>query len=81
MHLPGAHAGFRFRATSPAGYGALIAVVSKESVELQALVSRHKDLSVIPRPDAYLVELAEALHAGNDSNYRIATLDYEIVAP
>ena len=82
LRLPGAGAGFRFQADPPTGRGTLIAVVSdQESAQLQALVSRHKDLSVVPRPDAYLVEMDEALHAGRDSHRRAATLDYEVVAP
>ena len=82
LRLPGAGAGFRFQADPPTGRGTLIAVVSdQESAQLQALVSRHKDLSVVPRPDAYLVEMDEALYVGRGSRQRAATLDYEVVAP
>ena len=81
MRLPGDRAGFRFRATAPTGRGTLIAVVSGEGVELRGLVSRHKDLSVVPRPEAYLVELGEALQAIGDGPRRVGTLGYEVVAP
>ena len=79
VHLPGAQAGFRFRAEPPAGHGVLMAIVSEESVQLRDLVSRHKDLSVVPRPDAYLVEMGEALRASGDMHRSAATLAYEVV--
>lgn len=69
----------------------LIAVVSDRSALLQNLASRHKDLSVVQRPEAYLVELAEALRLygmglerdGSDSGngWIAGKLDYEIVSP
>ena len=85
--LPGESAGFRFRAEPPLGRGALIAVVSAESVPLRSLAARHKDLSVVPHPESYLVELAEVLRGeaaasgqdGNDAGWEIARLDYQIV--
>ena len=82
LRLPGTEAGFRFQADPPTGSGTLIAIVSdRESAQLQSLVSRHKDLSVVPRPDAYLVEMDEALRVGGDSRRRATALDYEVVAP
>lgn len=68
--LPGAQGGFDFRAAGPSGRGMLIAVVSHGSALLQNLASRHKDLSVIARPEAYLVELAEVLRAPNSADTR-----------
>ena len=84
--LPGQHAGFEFQTTPPAGRGLLVAVVSDGNDRLAALTSRHKDLSVAPSPEAYLVEISEALRAtltpesGPDS-WSIATLEYEVVSP
>ena len=86
--LPGEQASFRFRAEPPLGPGTLIAVVSSESVRLRSLAARHKDLSVVPHPESYLVELAEVLREvsteGEDDGrpgWTIAKLDYEIVEP
>ena len=88
--VPGSLAGFRYRATYPAGRGMLIAVVSEESAPLRNMAFRHKDLSVVSRPEAYLVELAEALRlrgvaaeadgsiSGN--GWMAGKLDYEIVS-
>ena len=86
VDLPGRHAGFEFQATPPAGRGLLVAVVSDGSNRLAALTSRHKDLSVAPSPQAYLVEIREALHAastdgGNPPGWSIATLEYEVASP
>ncbi len=85
--LPGQRAGFRFRAEPPTGRGALIAVVANESASLRDLTARHKDLSVVPHPESYLVELAEILRdeaAGNrdrsDFGWAVGKLDYEIVS-
>ncbi|MDE2823681.1 MAG: caspase family protein [Chloroflexota bacterium] len=73
---------FRLRVSPPAGAGTLVAVVSDEVPQLDVLTSQHKDLSVIERPKAYLVELAEVLRAGGDPpDRRVATLDYETVMP
>ena len=82
LRLPGERAGFRFKATPPAGAGILLAIVSEESPQIRDLVSRHKDLAVIARPSAYLVEIDEALRAGgSDGEGTIAaTLAYEVVA-
>jgi outer membrane protein OmpA-like peptidoglycan-associated protein len=84
--LPGERAGFRFRAEPPLGRGALIAVVSEESVPLRSLAARHKDLSVVPHPESYLVELAEVLRDedanggnANRTGWTVTKLDYEIV--
>ena len=73
---------FRLRVSPPAGRGILVAVVSDETARLDALTARHKDLSVVERPRAYLVELAEVLRAGGGSTHRsVATLVYETVMP
>ena len=73
---------FRLRVSPPAGVGTLVAVVSDEIPQLDVLTAQHKDLSVIERPKAYLVELAEVLRAGGDSPHRrVATLVYETVMP
>ena len=84
--LPGQHAGFQFQTTPPTGRGLLVAVVSDGNDRLAALTSRHKDLSVTPSPEAYLVEISEALRAtstpGSDlDGWSIATLEYEVVSP
>lgn len=73
---------FRFRASPPAGLGTLIAVVTDEAPRLDRLVARHKDLSVVERPRAYLVEMAEVLRAGGGGPHRsVGTLVYETVKP
>lgn len=73
---------FRLRVSPPAGLGTLVAVVSDKIIQLNVLTAQHKDLSVIERPKAYLVELAEVLRAGGDSPQRsVATLVYETVMP
>ena len=84
MRLPGNKAGFRFRTVPPIGKGRLIAVLSEGNAPLRDVVSRHKDLSVVQRPEAYLVEVGEALRAGSSNGgrggWRTATLPYEIVS-
>ena len=73
---------FRLRASPPAGLGTLVAVVTDENARVDALTSRHKDLSVVERPKAYLVELAEVLRDGGDDPHRsVAPLVYETVLP
>ena len=80
VRLPGADAGFHFQVEPPVGSGMLIAVVSQESTQLANLVSQYKDLSVVPRPNAYLVEMGEALRTGgDDSRWHSATLGYETI--
>ena len=80
--LPGDKKEFLFKMAPPVGAGMLIAIVSESDVRLQEMLSRHKDLSVVPRPQAYLVELSETLRNGGsiESNERFATtkLEYEI---
>lgn len=83
--LPGKKVGFRFRAVPPTGRGLLIALLSEGNAPLQNVVSRHKDLSVVQRPEAYLLEVGEALRVGSSDGgsggWRTATLAYEIVSP
>ena len=83
--LPGRHAGFEFQTTPPAGRGLLVAVVSDSSDRLAALTSRHKDLSVAPSAEAYLVEISEALYntsaATGAADWSVATLEYELISP
>ena len=83
--LPGKDAAFRFRAAPPLGAGLLIAIVSDGSAQLESLAARHKDLTVVERPEAYLVEIGEALRRpaaeGRNPGWRAAALAYEIVAP
>ena len=57
----------------------LLAIVADESVHLTELVSRHKDLVVIERPNAYLVELNEALRVEGRTDWGKATREYEVV--
>lgn len=84
--LPGPRAGFEFQTTPPAGRGLLVAVVSDGNDRLAALTSRHKDLSVAPSPEAYLVEIREALSTAsasgsNSAGWDVAILEYEVVSP
>ena len=86
VRLPGARAGFRFQAIPPAGRGLLVAVVSDESVGIERLTGRHKDLAVVPSPRAYVVEASEALRvddaaAAGGRGWRVGTLEYEILPP
>ena len=82
MRLPSVRDSFRLRVSPPAGRGTLVAIVSDETPQLGALTARHKDLSVVERPKAYLVEMAEVLRAGGDSPQRtVGTLVYETVMP
>lgn len=74
---------FRIRISPPTGPGTLVAVVSHgDSRRIEKLTDAHKDLSVIERPKAYLVELAEVLRAGEDSrpHLSVASVVYETVA-
>ena len=82
LRLPGEAAGFRFKATPPVGNGVLLALVSDATAQVRDLVSRHKDLSVVARPSAYLVELDEAVRGGDGAGRGTiaATLAYEVVA-
>ena len=71
---------FRLRVSPPAGRGMLVAVVLSETSQIDGLAARHKDLAVIERPRAYLVELAEVLRASQDDPHQsVATLVYETV--
>lgn len=79
LRLPGATGGFRFSVEPPPGAGMLMAIVARHSMQLTALVSRHKDLAVIERPDAYLVELNEALRAADGAGWGHATREYQVV--
>ncbi len=88
VRLPGEKAGFRFRATPPIGAGLLVAIVTDKNDRVLELASLHKDLSVVPSPAAYLVEIGEALRSGSSvpntargSGWSIATLQYNIVSP
>ena len=83
-HVPenGHDKSFRLRVSPPAGLGTLIAVVSDKSSQIDELTSRYKDLSVVERPRAYLVELAEALRTGGSNpRHSVATLTYQTVMP
>ena len=79
LRLPGAKGEFRFLVEPPLGAGMLLAIVADESVHLTELVSRHKDLVVIERPNAYLVELNEALRVEGRTDWGKATREYEVV--
>ena len=74
---------FRIRISPPTGPGTLVALVSHgDSGRIEKLTAAHKDLSVIERPKAYLVELAEVLRAGEDGrpHLSVASVVYETVA-
>ena len=74
---------FRLRMSPPAGPGTLVAVVSHgDSRRLEKLTAAHKDLAVIERPRAYLVELAEVLRAGGEGrpHLSVASMVYETLA-
>lgn len=86
--LPGRQSGLRVQAMPPIGRGLLIAVVSEDSAALEELSSRHKDLLVISRPEAYVVELSEVLGANGRAgeagaalrdNWTVGQLQYEVV--
>ncbi|MCY4485832.1 MAG: caspase family protein [Deltaproteobacteria bacterium] len=86
--LPGRQSGLRVQAIPPVGRGMLIAVVSEDSAALEELSSRHKDLLVISRPEAYVVELSEVLGVNGPAgeagaalrdNWTVGQLEYEIV--
>ena len=79
VKLPGPAGGFRFRARPPAGRGLLVAVVADDALRLASLTGRHKDLAVIERPDAFLVELAGHLRRwSGESGWSYGELAYEI---
>ena len=80
LRIPGADGGFRFSVEPPIGEGMLLAVVTEQDLQLAGLVSRHKDLAVIERPGAYLVELHEALRAAGGTDWGRATREYRVVA-
>ena len=80
LRIPGNDGGFRFSVEPPVGEGMLLAVVTDQGLQLSGLVSRHKDLAVIQRPGAYLVELHEALRAADEADWGQATRVYEVVA-
>ena len=80
VRLPGDNAGFRFRTTAPVGSGLLVAIVSDNNSQLRRFASFHKDLSVVQRPLAYLLEVAETLR-NSTSGWHTKTLEYEIVLP
>ena len=80
LRIPGTDGGFRFSVEPPAGEGMLLAVVTEQGMQLSGLVSRHKDLAVIERPGAYLVELHEALRAAGAADWGRATREYRVVA-
>lgn len=80
LRLPGSESGFRFSVAPPTGTGMLLALVAEDGLPLIGLVSRHKDLAVIERPDAYLVELGEVLHVANSGDWARAIQNYEVVA-
>jgi len=80
LRVPGTDGGFRFSVEPPAGEGMLLAVVTEQGMPLSGLISRHKDLAVIERPGAYLVELHEALRATGGADWGRATREYRVVA-
>ena len=80
LRIPGTDGGFRFSVEPPVGGGMLLAVVSEQGLQLSGLLSRHKDLAVIERPGAYLVELHEALRAAGGANWGRAAREYQVVA-
>ena len=78
--LPGKRGGFRFLARPPIGRGMLVAIVVDDESRLAALTMRHKDLAVIPRPDAFIVELAGHLRRWGGPHWAYGETEYEIVA-
>lgn len=75
--VPGRDAGFRLRAQPPRGTGRLVAVVAETELP-GSLLGMHKDLAVIPRADAYVVELAGLLRRWNDGGWAYGEVEYEI---
>ena len=84
VRLPGPSAGFELRAVPPTGKGLLLAVVSDANPRLGAVTAQHKDLSPVASPEAYLLEIEQALQAADAGNgtrsWEVTTLEYEIVA-
>ena len=79
LALPGQRGGFRFRARPPQGRGLLVAVVAEDETRLASLTARHKDLAVIPRADAFVVELAGHLRRWHDLGWSYGQLEYLIL--
>ena len=75
MRVPGNSAGFRL-AEPPVGSSKLLAVVTDGELP-GTLTSLHKDLSVVPRPDAYVVELAGQLRRSKGP-WHYAELAYSV---
>ena len=80
LRVPGGTGGFRFTVEPPTGAGMLMAIVTPQNARLTGLASRHKDLAVIERPAAYLVELNEALRVAGAAEWGHATREYRVVA-
>ena len=59
--VPGPADGFVLRARAPLGENAIIAVVAPPGTPVEALLSRHADLSAIPNAEAFFLELASVL--------------------
>jgi hypothetical protein len=59
--VPGPADGFVLRARAPLGENAIIAVVAPPGTPVEALLSRHADLSAIPNAEAFFLELAGLL--------------------
>ena len=78
LALPGSSGGFRLRARPPEGRGLLVAVVADDAAGLASFAGRHKDLTAVPRPDAFLTELAGHLRRWSGQDWSYGELDYQI---
>lgn len=78
VRIPGVGGGFRLRAQPPLGRGLVVAVVAEDGTGLSALTARHKDLAVVSRPEAYVVELAGQLRRYGSGRWSYGQLAYEV---
>jgi hypothetical protein len=85
LMVPDATYGCEFRADK-AGNGRILAIVTKDNVPLDALLSRHRDLEVVPEGSDYLAAIAQQLFrvwAGDErnraANWGMASAEYLVL--
>jgi hypothetical protein len=86
LTIPDAYYGFEFKAAEPVGQGTLLAVVTEDPVDLQAVVTPYKDLQVVPNGEDYLTTLAARLQepwrqdtANRQTHWSLGKLDFTIL--
>ncbi len=84
LTLPDKTYGCVFQATK-AGSGRILAIVSEDNVALEDLLSKHRDLELVPDPSVYLTSLVQQLLAiwtGDERNravdWALASADYRV---